>query len=743
MGFPLTPAAQRAISETNIEPTYAFCIDGVDYCFTAVAIQKYVEWGDPGLFFDGTWEYGGLRDIDGQKKYISLDGSSKKISQQLFPDRGSVSNVSSVTIRVIDKNKEVSQLITPGLEVTDILGSRAELLVGFLDTAFPQDYIKIFAGTISDIVSGAGWVEFTVNHPDEKKRSRLFEKADATLSVAINDTTTTITALSDFDTEGFLVPSDDLRAFVRIDDEFIEYTGISGTTLTGVSRGALSGTDPRAVAAPHDANSTIESFYILEGDTLLLALKLMLSGSGDFVTGQEIENFVLTENFVQVPNAIYFEGLDLVKDLGLVVGDTITVTGATIGGNNVTAAPILELVSLTDGSYCVVADTLTLETDSPAVASFKSQYDVLPDGLGMDPRDVDVAEHEFIRETFIAGFNQRFYLRDTIEEGKEFIEKQLYVPAAGYALPRGTRSSLGIHIAPFPFSDIQTLDSSNIKNPSRIKLRRAYAKNFYNAIVFKYDEDLYEGDAFARGTVTVNATSIEETRRKKEFVVEAKGMRSDLQAQSRSQAASNRLLDRYKRGAEFMEGIDVFFGVGTQLEPGDTVILDPTDLNITDTSTGTREKTAKYFEVTNKDYDLSGIVKVTITDTSFDGAQRYALFSPASFISSAASASQVTIRASFTEPFGVNEYLKWSDFVGANVQIRNADFSEVGVTTIAGISGNVITFGTALGFVPGVDYIMEFAPYDQQTSDRVKLLYTHNSDDDNPFADGGDPYRYL
>ncbi len=738
MPFQFTDAARRATEKVNIEPTYAFCIEGIDYCFTAVAIQKYIRWGDPELYFGDDWVYGGVRDLEDQKTYVSLDGSSKRISQQLYPDKGSTSSVSSVTVRLIDKNGEVSKIITPGLELVDILGTRADLWIGFRGTAYPDDYTKIFSGLISDIVSGAGWVELTVNHPDEKKRSRLFEKYETTLNGAIDSSTTTVVLEG---VVGLIQPSDDLRSFVKVDDEFIEYTGLSGNTLTGVIRGSLSSEDPRAVAAAHDDDAAVESFYLLEGGAIALALKLMLSTSGDFATGVEIENFVLTENATNISNAIYFDSIKLNRDYGLVLGDFVTVTGAANGGNNVTSAEILDIVDLVDGSYIVVAGPLVLEADSAAVASFKSKYDVLPDGLKMDPRDVDVAQHEFINETFVAGLSYKFYLKDTIANGKEFIEKEIYVPFAGYALPRGTRSSLGIHIAPFPFSEIVTLSAVNIKNPSKIKLRRSYARNFYNSIVYRYDESLYD-DKFESGTVSINQDSITETGRRRDLLINSKGLRTSLDAVNRSANSSLKLLDRYKRGAEFLEGVEVFFGDGMRLEPGDAVVFDASELQITNTADGSRVKGPKFFEVTNKNLDLSGRVTVTLTDTSFDGSARYALFSPASYITGGTT-TQVTITASFSQPFGINEWRKWEDFVGASVRIRNTDFSVVGVAQIGSIAGNVITLTPALSFTPLSGYLMEFSKYDDQVSARVKLLYTHNSEDDNPFADGGDPYVYL
>jgi hypothetical protein len=738
MAFELTFDASLAVDKTSIEPTYVFCIEGLDFCYTAVEIQKYIRWGDEDLFFGDDWVYGGVNALEGQKTYVSLENSTRKITQQIQPDKGSVSSVSSITVRVIDKNNEVSEVISRNIILNDILGKRADLWVGFRGTAFKDDYIKIFSGLISDVVSGPGFIEFTVNHPDEKKRSRLFEKYETVLVSAIDNVTTTITLE---DASGFILPSDSLRSFVKIEDEFIEYTGISGNQLTGVTRGALVSIDPRAAAASHAIDTNVESFYILEDRAIDLALKLMLSKSGFFAEDVPILSFVLNENSNQTPNSVYFKDIRLNRDYGLVPGDKITITGATNGSNNVTDVEISQIVSLEEGDYAILDATLIFEDETSAVAKFQSKYDVLTEGLGMDPRDVDVKQHEFIRDTFVSSYDLRFYLKDTIDDAKEFIEQEIYVPFSGYSLPRGTRSSLGLHIAPFPFDQIRTLSKKNIKNASSLRLRRSFAKNFYNAIVFRFDEDLYD-DKFLRGVVTFDAQSREETGRRKDFVITSKGLRTDLQGASNATVAASRLLDRYRRGAEFFEQVEVFFSEGIRIEPGDAIIFDPEGLNITDTATGNRVKPAKFFEVTNKSLDLSGRVTLFLTDTSFDGSERYGLFSPASFIRSGTTTS-VTIDPSFSRPFGDNEWRKWAEFVGADVQIRSLDFSEVADSKISSISGNTITLSPALPFTPQNGYVMEFSDYDKQTNEQVKLLYTFNSDDDNPFDDGRDPYVYL
>lgn len=740
MAFPVTDKTRDKLAETNLEPRFAFCIDGIEDCFTAVLIKKTPRFDD-GLFFDQGVVFDDLVVVEEQKALLTLDGTSKSIRQQLQPDRGSVSSVSSITIRVIDQDQVMSRIISPGVELTDILGVSGEFYVGFEGTAFPEDYVKTFRGLISEIQSGPGYVDFTINHPDERKRRRLLERVETKLNGAINSSTTSITLDS---TDGLVLPADVLRSFVRIDDEIIEYTGISGSSLTGVTRGALSVYDSRAIAAAHDDNAQVTSFYMLEEGAIDLALKIMLSnGTTDpFVEGVEITHFELTDDG-PVDNAIFIQGVDIQKEYGIIPGDTVSTSGAAEAANQLTDEPIEDIVLTTDGSYIVVAGPLAFENETSATLSLKSQYNVLPSecGFGMNPREVDVVEHEFIKETFLASFDYRFYIKDTIEEGKDFLEKEIYVPAALYSLPRGTKASVGLHVAPFPFSEIQTISERNVKNPSRITLRRGFTKNFYNNIVYKFDENLLD-DNFEAGTVNINAQSFEELGRRKDFNIESKGLRSDLQAVSLAQTAANRLLDRYNRGAEYIENIQIFFSEGLTLEPGDTVFFDPTNLQVTNTEDGTRNKPIKFFEVANKVIDLSGTATVNITDTSFDGSLRTALFSPASLILSGSTTS-VVIKPSFSRPFGQNEWRKWRELIGAQVQIRNDNFTDVGVSTIVGISGNTISLSPALSFTPGANYVMELAPYDQQTSERVKLLYTHNSDGENDFADGGEAYRYI
>jgi len=733
--------AARILDSINIEPVLVLEIEGYDSLFGVAAIIRLIRIGDPGLEIGSEWVIGGSTFVEGQKPYIALGGggnTTTTISQQLQPDKGAVSSVSAVTVSLVDKNSEVTRLISPGLEVVEILGRKCNLYVGFASGNYPEDYSLLFSGFISDIESNPGMINLTINHPDEKKRQDIFPRIETTLAEPLDASETAVDVAS---TAGMLLPMANVRTFLKVDNEYIEYTGIAGNTLTGCTRGAITG-EGGGVAAAHNNGAKSQTFYILEDLAIDMALKIMLSGSGEFATDVEITNFNQVETINDIPNSIFFVGIDVADKYGIVPGDFITTSGTALGANDAVDKPILTITKVTDGSYLTVGDvTFVAEPSTAGVIAFRSQYDVYPSGLGMTPQDVDVPRHEYLKNTFLGSINMRFYLKDT-EEGKEFIEKQIYLPMACYSLPRKTRSSVGIHVAPIPTDTPLILDKNNIKKPSKIKLRRSLGKNFYNVIVYKYDEKLVD-DKFEAGLIYTDAQSIDEIGKRQVFAIEARGLRTDLQAATISNTAANRRLDRYRRGAEYVENLEVLFRDGMVIEPGDIVVFDPTDLFVSNTADGTRQKPQKFFEVINKSMNLrDGSVTLSITDTSFDATRRYGLISPSSKVANGLSATQFVIKPSYSQKYGPDEFRKWDKYIGAYVKVHSEDHSVIGYSYISAVNGNTITVDPGLGFTPPADYIMEFGDYDMQP-DLVKLIYTFMSDGTNNFADGRPPYLMI
>lgn len=741
MAFELTKNAKSKQKQIAQEPNLALEIEGVSTIYGAEIIKKYIRIGDPGLLIGDSWIIGGFNQVEDQESLISLDGSTTSIQQQLNQDKGIGSSISSIEIRLIDLNDKITKLITPTEIVPDVMGRRCVLWYGYADTAFKEDYIQLFRGVISDVVSAQGNVKLTIDHPDQKKKQDIYEKVSVKLNGAIGPTDTTITLTS---TSRFLqkVQGPDLsydptfKSYVRIDDEIIGYSSISGNQLIGCTRGELT-----SVPNSHADQAGVETFYRLTGNVIDLALKIMLSRGGYFSTSVPATNFVNISPTEQVANSIFFYGKNVELDYGLVAGDYVTCSGSL--SNNFTLKTIDEIVQTEDGSYIVINGvSFVPEFNTSGLLSFRSKYDTLPNGAGMHNDEVDILEHEKIKRIFLSSFEFDFYLKDTIQ-AKDFLEKEIYLPSASYSIPRKARSSLGYHTPPVAGSNIKVLDKKNIKNASKIQIRRSLGKNFYNTVVTKYNSDSLE-DKFLRGVYTENATSKSQIKvGVKSFVIESNGLRDDLFGATRATSANNRILKRYAFGAEYIDGLEVLFSEGFDIEIGDIVLCDLSGLNVSDIETGKRGTLQRLFEVVNKAIDIkTGAVKLNVIDTNFDKDIRYGNISPSSKIKDQLSTTEILLKAAYNKDlYGDDEGKKWSKYVGAEVRIRKPDFTLVHNTTITQITNNKIKFADACPFAIIEDYIFELSNYSATQLENIKLVYAHMKN--TVFVDGKPQYKML
>lgn len=747
MSLTLTQTAFFKSLELRKEPQLVLEIDGVSTKYGIGTVLKYVRIGDPGLLIDGSWVIGGYNSVSDQSDLITFDGTTSTLTQQLQPDRATGSSITSMVISLQDRDNEITELISPGIVVTDILGRKAKVWLMFAGTAFPEDAILIHKGIIDDVVSKAGVINLNIAHPDQKKRQQVMVKADTNLNGAIDSSVTTITVDS---TSNFLsrvlgpdgAYDSSILFYVQIDDEVIQYVGLSGTQFTSCVRGALGTT-----AAAHDDDASVSSFFRLQGDALTLALKLMLSGwDGYFKTGVDVTHFNFIGPIDTVANSMFFYGVDLALEYGLVSGDYLTTTGALNGANNVTLKTIDEITKTDDGTYVTINGvTFVDEANTAGTVSFRSKYDTLGAGIGvkMSPDEVDVEQHEYLRRLFLSSFNLDLYVKDTVT-AKDFIEKQMYLPAACFSLPRKTRSSVGYHIGPIPGSETKILDDDNVRNASKLAMRRTINRNFYNTVVFQFDVESIT-DRFLSGRIVTDATSKTQIPvGNRTLAIKSDGMRATLGGQSLANSAANRILNRYAFAAEFFERVEVLYGEGFTIEVGDILILDASNLKVSNTETGDRVSPAKFYEVINKSLDIkTGQVSLALTDTAYSTADRYGLMGPASLIKTIVSTSQFNIEESFGDSgFDENEYLKWDNLTLCSVRVRSPDsVARNAVRTIQNVSGNTITLSSALPFTPLAGDIMELASYSTAT-DQVKLLYGFMTDAAT-FADGKPFYRML
>lgn len=752
MTFPITLSTQIAKDQVNLQPLLVLTIDGVPYTFSAGTIYENFVIGAPGLkigsYNGAMWQIGGAHLIDGLKDYVSLDqGTTTRITQQLQPDKGLGTSVTQMTIRLVDKDQEITQIISPGVVVDEILGKECKVQIGFSNTVYPDDYITIFRGIIEDISSGAGYVTLSLSSSEQKKRTSVFAKATAELASPISAVGSVSTITVD-DATPFLVRQlgpdgaydSSITYYVKIGDEYFSYTGTTATTLTGVTRNPSPFNFGQQA---HSSGDAVQSMIRLQGNGLDLARKIMFSGTnGYFSSAQTITNFERISGTELVANAIFFEGVDVQDVYGIEIGDYITTSGSSNGANNVTLKTISDIQTTISGSYIVISGVTFVEENATAgTISFRSRWDTLGDGCAMKGFDVDDAEFSYLYSTFLSSFDFDFKLFDTIN-AKDFIEQQILRPMGCFSIQRKGRVSAGYHIGPIPNSDILVLDENNVLKPSSITIRRSLSKNFYNTIIFNLEKDVNSGE-YLITKVTKNQASIDDFNvGQRSMTINADGMTDALQGPAKALQTSNRLLDRYQRGAEYLDNVQVKFGDGFNAEIGDIVIFKTENLYITNISAGDRSAAVRIFQILNKTMDIkSGLISFNLVDTSFSNAARYCLIGPSSYVKSGASGTQFTVEPSFGQKYGANEYLKWQKYGAVGIKVRNASGSVSGTSIIQSWSGNTVTLETSLGFTPVAGYLMELDTYNSQGDD-IKFVYGFMRTTA-PFDDGKARYQML
>ncbi len=756
MALNLSTLQLAALKSPVKEPNIILKIDGFSTILAASKATRFTRIGDPLLeigdpttdadaFYVGAYSL-----VNDQENIVTPDGTSTSIRQSLDIAQGKATSIQNISISILDDGL-ATRLISPGVILDDILERKCLVYYGFNQTAFPDDYSIIFRGRISDVTADAGKVTFQISAPDAQKATDIFKKIDSKLTGAINDSTTSIPIDT---TSGFLqkisMPDGSFdpafESFVRIDDEIIKYDTILAGVLTGVTRGALNST-----AAAHDSGATASSYYQLKDNGVFLGLKLMASGQTDLGASVPIlADLPVTSINIggseRASNSLFFRDTRVGDVYGLTVGDWLSVSsGASDGANNVTAKLITDIIKGIDGDFVVIGGVSFIDdvTSDGIIASFISQYATLPDGCRMGPDEIDVDEHLRIYRLFLTSVNYTFYIKNGIPDGRAFLEQDIYRPMAAYSLPRKARASMGYNIGPIPGSNIKTFGVSNIKNPESIRVKRSINTDFYNEILYQYDEDAVL-DQFNSGFLAISQVS--KTRIKgspnKTLIIPARGLRTTDLGASIASAQADRRLKRYQYGAESFT-FSTLLEDGFEVEIGDIAILDGSGLFIPDSVNAIRGLKPRLLEIQDKQFQLkTGDIQFVAVDTKFSAASRYGLISPSSIIQSGLSTTQFLIRSSYSARFGAQEFKKWQGLSRPAVKIRSADFSTVAESVIVSASSNQITVSPALGFTPSAGQVMELADYDSAlTSDQVKLIYAYMKN--TAFADGKSQFVML
>lgn len=710
----LTEEAKAALDQPNIEPQIILDIDGFPY-FSATTLNVPLRYGDPDVEYGDTGLfYGGTRPLseDENKPLIMIQGTTSVIKQQIVADKGGSSSVTTITVRLIDLN----DYLTEEFNKVEMLARGARFYIGFQGTSHPEDSVLVASGTLSSVGFGSGFVDIVLSSSEEAKRRNLFLQSTTDLDGAIDSSTTTVTMLS---TSGFYLPSTNFATYIRIDDEIIQYTGTSGDLLTGVVRGALGTT-----AASHDDEAGVETNYRLydsaggnEISMIELVLQLYLSGGDEYYLEDLEIKEIGTVDGSPLANAVYFSGIDI-KDLyNIIEGDSVTITT----GVQTVATTVGNVISTDDGSYFISNATLTDEISPTGTCKFESQYNVLPDGVGLKNQEVDIDQFLRLNAQFSSSFPQYDILLKETKEGKDFIDTEILLPANCNSIPRDGKLSITAKLPPLAIDGLVEFNNTNVLSASSLKTTRSITKNFYNTIVYKFAERKIS-EKFAKGVITVSGDSQDRIRvGTKSFDVEAPGVGEGEIAIVA--LISKRLLDRYKFSAETIK-IGTNYKIGFPIEIGDIVVFDGASLQVSDTTTGTRDYTPRLMEVINKELNFkTGRVGFEIQDTAFGLTERYGIVSPSSNVVSF-SAGEVVLSGISSDNPTQTQGEKWEALAGEKILIHDAAWTYEYTATIVGRNpsndeGILITDWSG---VPSASDIIQLAPYTDQ-SEKMRRIY--------------------
>ncbi len=215
MAIPISDTNKSLAKQININPQSILEIEGLDLIFGSQAIVEFNKWDKTLSWDESGINWDGVSELDESRALIDLDASTQSITQQILPDKGGSTSISSVNIQLVDKDAEISAAFSFD-SITEILGKRANYYIGFKQAAFPENAIPIFRGVVVDFYTQDGAVMISIAHPETLKRQLLYQQYQSQLTAGIDDSTTTIPLV---DTEEIIESSDIQTTTIRIGEE--------------------------------------------------------------------------------------------------------------------------------------------------------------------------------------------------------------------------------------------------------------------------------------------------------------------------------------------------------------------------------------------------------------------------------------------------------------------------------------------------------------------------------------------
>lgn len=699
-------------------------IEGLDTTFSSTIVFDLTRWDNPIITWDdGVTTWDGLSALEGNSPLIDLRGSQRSLTQQIRPDKSSTQSVPTFNISIVDKNNVVAQQFSfDNLE--EQLGKKCNVYLNLQGGIHPQDSIPILFGFIDEFTFRAGTVKLSVSHASNLQRQGIYNQATTDLTSTIDDSVTTIPVVS---TAGFIEASDAQKSFLQIEDEIMQVISSSPTSFE-VIRGQLG-----TIAVSHEITEVL-SYYTLTGKPIDLALKLLLSDSDNSFRdiGFDLDSIEFVSVTESIDNALIFDSVDVEALAGIVAGDTLRVTGSASNDGDYTAR---SFGTLEDGrSFIEVEENLTSESATAGSVEYRSKYNVLNEGLGLENREVDVEGLELIAVNFDSEFfiYEDLPIKEGIDNAKDFIEQELYFPQNLYSIPRKARISGKYTVPPLSIDITPTLNATNVKNIQNLDVKRTIHKYYYNAIQYRYNKD-YLQDKFFRTASFLSGESSRIRTGNSILTIPSDGLREGAGLETALERLSGRLLARYRLAALEIRGLEVLFKDSLNLEVGDIIPFGGANTQLPDPQTGKRTLPVKLYEIINKALDVqSGKVKLDLIETGFGLEGVRAVIAPSSETDGRSTASEIIVTPILDTGEFNYERQKYEQYLGAAVRVRAADYTLDESSIIVGFSDanqNGIIIDPPLSAAPPAGSVFELDIYanepDNEAGDLVKLKFCH------------------
>lgn len=710
MSVELTSEVQSEIAKAKSTKQIILDIDGIPTIYGAGLIEAQNVYGQAGLNFgDAGLVFGGTSVSENSRDYISINGTTKNIAQQIQPDKGAQSSSQYFVIELVDKDNYVSNEMAAGNHVDDILSRNATVYFAFDGLSHPENSIPVIKGVVDSFTSDQTSVKIRISDPDTLNNTELFSPYTDELAITLSNSATDIVVKNEIivrkepNTDAF-------SGYVLIEDEVIRYTGVSGNTFTGCVRAQFG-----SVAVEHEVDTKIQTAIRIQDKPIDLALKLMLSTNDNkakesYVSGLNILGINSYATFTQ-QNALFIDSFNLESEYGISIGDRLSASGLAI--NTINEVEILSIGTVENVSFVVLDQTLSPESTATAAAEVFSQYDVYFEGVGLNPNLVDVKGFKEIESIIGSTFPEYdFFIKDSINV-LDFLRKEIYFPVGMYSLNRKARISSGVTIPPIGGVGLKVLDRSSVINPDQLKPSRSLNEYFYNTVNYNYNKSKLT-DTFLSIRRNVNADSIARIPvNEKPLNIESSGISDNDTNNTFLDNQALRFFERYGLAAETIKNIEVSYQFGLDIETGDILELNASDLNLYLYSNGNRTGTNRLMEVINKKTSITtGKIVLDIIDSGFGVDSRFVSFAPSSYIATGATLTNIPVKDSFGTTVANPETDRWATFLNQQVLISSNDYSTQEVGTITNINnGNLLTI-SGLTIIPGEDYIIEPVEYD-------------------------------